>query len=173
MPKGHGATIKFNKNGDIFFVSNDALYTSDKHKDNTTVTRFYTKEDQEEDKPDTYMTFNNDVKIQLEEPFDEKGNKIQPLLQGVYKGRPPIQIDINTGKPFPTAIVPYKQPNDLTLKQILKTHQKKNVTKINTKKNLPKNKITLSKNKITHKITRKKIDLNLNKENEKDKQIKK
>ena len=129
MPEGHDTHIQFNKNGDIFFINDDASYsTRNDYKDNTIVESFYTKEDQEEGKPNTRITYNKDyVEIQAKKPFDEKGNKIQPLLQGVYKDRPPIKIDISTCKPFPTDLVPYKQPLAFPRKQGI--WQKVKVTK--------------------------------------------
>ena len=110
MPEGHKAYIGFNNNGDIFFVSNDAPYQINDYIDNTMVTSLYTKEDQEKGKPNTRVKLKDCVEVQAEEPFDEKGNKIPPVLQGVYKGRPPIKIDISTGKQVPTDLVLYKEP---------------------------------------------------------------
>ena len=111
MPEGHKAYIGFNNNGDIFFVSGDASFIRSKYENNTKIDSFYKKEHQKEDEPDTRITFNkNYVETQAEKPFDEKGNKQQPVLQGVYKGRPPMKIDISTGEQLPTGLVLYKEP---------------------------------------------------------------
>ena len=128
MPKGHDANITFTKNGDIFFISADAerAVSNQYNLNDVLIERFYKKQNQKDHEHDLQIVHKDGCwNIPAEKPGEKN------ILNGIFKDRPPRKYD-----------------NAPTLKPILKTYPKRNVTKNN-------------------KVTYKKLDLNLEKKGNK------